>query len=136
MMKKRSLMLMLAFLLVFASAIVPSKGVSAKSNKCWYGRYSEYAKDAKKAIKFKKGDIVQLKGKFTFSATRHAYCKENNKINKTFRIAKNARFFVDDRDGGGSFRRISKKAFKNEVYSDVSHTALKIRNGKIVKGVA
>ena len=136
MMKKRSLLLMLAFLLVFASAIVPSKGVSAKSHKCWYGKYSELSPEAEKAIRFKKGDIVQLKGKFTFTATRHAYGKNERKINKTFRIAKNARFFVDDRDSGGSFRRISKKAFKEYAHFDVSHTAFKVRHGKIVKGVA
>ena len=135
-MKKRSLIVMLAIVLVFAAAITPQKCVNAKAKKCWYGKYSEFAKDAKKAIKFKKGDKVQLKGKFTFTATRHAYGKNERKINKTFKIAKNARFFVDDRDSGGSFRRISKKSFKEYAHFDVSHTAFKVRHGKIVKGVA
>ena len=134
-MKKRSLMLMLAFLLVFASAIVPSKGVSAKSNKCWYGKYSELSKDAEKAIRFKKGDKVQLKGKFTFTADRHGWDAKEKKINKTFKFAKNAKFFVDETTAGVPFRKVSKKAFKKYAHFDVSHSAFKVRNGKIVKGV-
>ena len=135
-MKKRSLIVMLAIVLVFAAAITPQKCVNAKAKKCWYGKYSELSPEAEKAIKFKKGDKVQLKGKFTFTPTRHAYGKNERKINKTFKIAKNARFFVDDRDSGGSFRRISKKSFKEYAHFDVSHTAFKVRHGKIVKGVA
>ena len=135
-MKKKGLILMLAFLMVFASAVIPSKCTFAKSKTGWYGKYSELSPEAEKAIRFKKGDKVQLKGKFTFTATRHAYGKNERKINKTFKIAKNARFFVDDRDSGGSFRRISKKSFKEYAHFDVSHTAFKVRHGKIVKGVA
>ena len=135
-MKKRSLLLMLAFLLVFASAIVPSKGVSAKSNKCWYGKYSELSPEAEKAIKFKKGDRVQLKGKFTFTPHRFAGEAKEKKINKTFKLAKSCKYYVEDTNAEKDpMKKVSKKEFKKKVYYDVSYAAFKVKKGKIVKAI-
>ena len=130
-------MSMLAFVMVLTFAIVvPPMGIQAKTNKCWYGAYSELSKDAKKAIKFKKGDKVQLKGQFTFTAERQCWDVKEKKINKTFKFAKNARFFVDETAAEKNhFRKISKNKFKEYAHFDVSHSAFKVRNGKIVKGV-
>ena len=135
-MKKRSLMLVLAFMLVFASAFIPTKSVSAKSNPCWYGKYSELSKDAEKAIKFKKGDKVTLKGKFTCTAGRHAWDAKEHRINKTFRFTKNTRFYVDDSCAEKNpVRRISKNKFKEFAHFDVSHSAFKVKSGRVIKAV-
>ncbi len=135
-MKKRSLIVMLAIVLVFAAAITPQKCVNAKAKKCWYGKYSEFAKDAKKAIKFKKGDKVQLKGKFTFTASKYAGDAKEKKINKTFKLAKSCKFYINDTNAEKDpLKKVSKKEFKKNVYSDVSHAAFKVKKGKIVKAI-
>ena len=136
-MKKRSLIVMLAIVLVFAAAIVPQRSVNAKTKKCWYGKYSELSKDAKKAIKFKKGDKVKLKGKFTFTEHRFAGDAKEQKINKTFKLAKSCKYYIEDTNAEkDAKKKVSKKEFKETVYFDVSYTAFKVKNGKIIKAIA
>ena len=134
-MKKKGLILMLAFLMVFASAVIPSKCTFAKSKTGWYGKYSELSPEAEKAIRFKKGDRVQLKGKFTFTATKDSWGENEKKINKTFKFAKNAKLYVDESDAGVPIRKVSKKVFKEYTHFDVSHSAFKVKNGKIIKAI-
>ena len=134
-MKKKGLILMLAFLMVFASAVIPSKCTFAKSKTGWYGKYSETAQEAKKAIKFK-GDKITLKGKFTFTKGRHAWDAKENKINKTFKLTKNTKYLIDDTNAEKDpIKKVSKKEFKEWAHSDITHCAFKVQKGKIVKAV-
>lgn len=137
-MKKRSLIVMLAIVLVFAAAILPQRSVNAKAKakKCWYGKYSEYAKDAKKAITFKKGGKVKLKGKFTFTTKRFAGDAKERKVNKTIKLAKGVKYYIEDTNAEkDAIKKVSKKEFKKAVYSDVSHAAFKVKKGRIVIGI-
>ena len=135
-MKKRSLIVILAIVLVFAAAIVPRTSVNAKAKDGWYGKYSELAKDAEKAIKFKKGDKVKLVGKFTITEKRDAADAKEQKIKKTFKFAKKCKFLVEDTNAEKNpMKKISKKEFKEKAHFDVSYTAFKVKNGKIIKAI-
>lgn len=121
-------------LLVFTMAIAPHKKVDAKS-KCWYGKYWELRPEGKKAVKMK-GNNVTIKGKWTYTASRHAGTAKEKKVNKTFKLTKKTKYYIDDTNAEKNpVKKVSKKKFKEYLYMDLIHCSFKVKSGKIVKAV-
>lgn len=127
-MKKISMMLIFV-LFAFTMAIVPHKKVEAKK-KCWYGKYWEYKKTAKKSIKIK-GKKLILRGKWSNTASEYGIAKEK-KIKKTFKLTKKTAYYLQE-ESDEKARKVSKKMFKSKLYSDVTYCSIKVKSGKVVK---
>ena len=122
-MKKRSLIFVLALMLVFAAAAAPQKKVDAKT-KSWYGKYWELSKTAKKACKIK-GNKIILKA---LADTK------TKKIKNTFKLNSKTKYYIS-KTSDAKLKKVSKKKFKKWLHSDVTYCSLKIRYGKVVKAI-
>ena len=119
-------------MLLFAVA-APQKKVDAKS-KCWYGRYWELSKTAKKACRIK-GNKIILRGKWAHTVTKAQLgSAKTKKIKKTFKLNSKTKYYIR-KTSMSKLKKVSKKKFKNWLHSDVSFCSLKIRYGKVVKAV-
>ena len=131
-MKKRSIIFVLALVLLFAAA-APQKKVDAKSKR-WYGRYWELSKTAKKACKIK-GNKIILRGRWAHTVTKAELgTAKTKKIKKTFKLNSKTKYYISYTDMD-KLKRVSKKKFKKWLHSDVTFCSLKIRYGKVVKAI-
>ena len=132
-MKKRSLIFVLALMLVFAAAAAPQKKVDAKT-KSWYGKYWELSKTSKKACKIK-GNKIILKGHWANAVSKAALADtKTKKIKKTFKLNSKTKYYIR-KTSDAKLKKVSKKKFKKWLHSDVTYCSLKIRYGKVVKAI-
>lgn len=126
---RSSMILILAIVMVLTVAILPQNEVNAKA-KPWYGRYWELSKTAKKCVKMK-GNKVYLRGKWANTAKRAGEAKEK-KIKKTFKLTKKTKYYLVYSDSDIT-KKVSKKKFKKNLYSDVTYCSFKVKKGKVLK---
>lgn len=125
---KRRLLIILSVLFLFSMIIFPQKKVEAKT-KCWYGKYWEYKKTAKKSVKIK-GSKVYLTGKWSNTASEYGIAKEK-KIKKTFKLTKKTAYYMEE-ESDSKPRKVTKKKFKARLYSDLTYCSFKVKSGKVV----
>ena len=121
-------------LLLLLTAVIPAKKVDAKT-KCWYGKYWEYAKTGKKAVKIN-GSRVILRKKKKKRASWDAVDVKTKKIKKTFKLTKKTKYYIEDTNAEKNpIKKVSKKKFMKELYSDLAYCAFKVKKGKIIKAI-
>ena len=126
-MKKKSIITILVLTLVFSAVVLPAEMVFAKAKPYW-GKYWELSKTAKKSVKIK-GNKVYLKGKWENYSKRYDQVKAK-KVKKTFKLTKKTKYYLEYED---STKKVSKKKFKKNLYSDVTYCTFYVKNKKVVK---
>ena len=128
---KRSIAVILTFTLLFSILIVPECSVYAKT-KCWFGKYCEYKKTAKKSVKIK-GNKLYLRRKWERSSSRYSTAKPR-KIKRTFKLTKKTKYYIED-TSAETMKRVSKKKFKKNLYNDLSYISFKVKHKKVIKAI-